>query len=625
MPQLRRPRSARGPNATVGAGLTPQQRELWLEAFDPKITPVKQFIELFEVQTKRVQESGTVMVDFAEREAQIRLREAIEAEWAKGHGAKIVVLKDRQQGISEWICRFFLERMLRGGGGHARQISHKDQATEDLLQRARLVKDQIPPAALELIGARVESEKADRGFSFRFGTHLISSLEILTARDDALGRGGAVRWIHLSEYPWWKAGKDKLDGLLESWDDVPGNCVIFESTGRTFDEFYDICTNAKEGRSGYVFLFFSWLTHPQKKRPFQTKRRKTKFCKSLGRIKRYGPDEELTLRDQHGASPEQLNWRRNKIDSPSFNGDLAKFRREHPTVWTDAFLSTSMSLYDPSTVRAWMPLGEQMEAECLIGDLMIGDDQEVEFHEQERAWWRIFHPPTVGTVYAWGADPAEGKTLHADGKTEGDFSVIQIREVLSKRIVAICSGHIAPEEFATEIIKGALFYGRALGYVEANNHGHTVISSIEMMEYGELLLTRMRLTPTDTGKRWTRAPGFLSKRDTKPRAVDRSRKWVRELGLPKPGSEPAIPASLLLQMQRYVRLDEHGQRMGASSGHDDEVSADYLCHEAVAMVEPMVDKVSSVEEPMTDFERYVMREDKSLVGAYMDKDLGLGF
>lgn len=616
----------RGPSSRGGRQkLTPRQRQLWRGLFDIEITSRRQFIEAFEVQTKRVQAGGTVMVDFIERDAQVRLREAIEYEWSQGRGAKIVVLKDRQQGISEWICRFFVERMLRGGGGHARQISHKDQATEDLLQRARLVKDQIPDGALELIDAVVESEKADRGFSFRFGTHLISSLEILTARDEALGRGGAVRWIHLSEYPWWKAGKDKLDGLLESWDDVPGNCVIFESTGKTFDEFYDICVKAKEGLSGYVFLFFSWLTHPQKTLLFRTKSRRAKFAKEIGRIKRYGPMEEITLRDQHGATLEQLHWRRRKIDSPSFNGDLGKFRREHPTVWTDAFLSTSISLYDPSILRAWMPLGERMDVECEIGDLHIDDQQGVEFAPAERAWWRIYRRPQVGVVYTWGADPAGGKEVHADGRTEADLCVIQIREVLTKRLAAICSGYIEPEEFAVEVVKGALLYGRAIGYVEANNHGHTVISTMQMMEYGELLLTRMRLTPTDAGKVWTRAPGFLSKADTKTRAVDRSRKWVRDLGLPGEGSEPVLPASTLLQMQRYVRLDKRGNRMGASSGHDDEVSADYLCHEAIAMVEPTIDKQTGVEEPMSDYERYVMRDDPRLVGASGDRDLGTGF
>ncbi len=591
-------------------------------------TSIKEFVESFPVLQKRVdKKTGSAMVSFTERDAQETIRAAIEQCWEEGFGAKIVCLKDRQQGISEIICRIFLERLLRGGGGFARVIAQKDQATEGLLERMLFIQEKVPDATMTALGATLDWKRKDEGFGFTFADGNRSAIKIQTARDDAFGRSAAVRWLWFSEYPWWKTGHDKLDGLTEAWEDAPGNICIFEFTGKTFDHGYDVVVRAKEGRSGFLFIFFSWLTHPDKRRRFRSEKQRAEFEESVGKIETYGIAEEVILQEEHSATLEQLHWRRVTIDGPGFNGDIEKFKREHPTVWSDAFLAEDTQLYKVELLKRWLPLGEKLQRTSPRGDFDMRDDL-VEFHKDRRGRWLILEEPTEGIVYAFGADPAAGKRVQADGRPKGDLSVIQIREVLTRKVVAMCSGYIEPDEFGREVVRGSAYYGEARGYVEANNHGISVIDEIERLERSHILLARRRPEVTDAGKRWHRAPGFLSTKNSKVYAVDLSRRWVRNLQPPREGERGVLPASTIMQMMRYSRLGSRGQSMGATVGHDDEVSADYLCHAAIEMILPMVDTMSTVPTRLTVEERYILQgdiEELAKGGGFPDRDLGAGY
>ncbi len=56
--------------------------KVWAAHFAPDETSIKKFLHSYTIQTKRVGSSGTVLVDFVERQAQARLRRCIEVQWS---------------------------------------------------------------------------------------------------------------------------------------------------------------------------------------------------------------------------------------------------------------------------------------------------------------------------------------------------------------------------------------------------------------------------------------------------------------------------------------------------------------------------------------------------------------
>ena len=645
-----------------GSDLTAAALKVWKVHVDVDETSIKEFLHNYTIQTKRVEgASGTVLVDFVERRAQARLRQCMEAQWKphspdecpakrddgtcwEGHGALILILKDRQQGISTGIQGLIWERLLRGGGGNAAVVSHKDEATEILFETLNHFKGQMPDGAYAVFGEPWGTKPSERPgversnvrqIKLRLGQHLTSSARVYTAGDKALGRGGALRWLHISEFPWWERGKDAVGGLIESCDDSPGNFIIFESTANGREQFYENWLKGMQGLNEYATLFYSWLSHPLKRRKLpRQKENKEAFRRSIGKDTRYGIEEELNLLE-HGATDEQLWWRRKKIDSVEIGGDLDVFKREHPMSWREAFQTSTHSVYPLQILEAWEALGRQMDMDAWVGDL-AWKGEDVVFRENRLGRWRIYREPQVGSVYGFGCDPASGKVVQYDGRTEADFAAMLFRSVLNKKIAAIYHAHEEPELLALEVAKGSAFYGDAKGFIERNDeYGGTVIRTLIDAGKEEILLAQERVVPTTTGKMQTTELGFVPRNASKAAAVDLSKTWVYELGFPKKGVEPEIPHCLLDEMTRFERLlpkrpssVRARTRLGARMGHDDLVSADYLCHEALKILEWEVAKLSKVRPKRTDqdlyFELLAKAAEPSRARGY-DKSLGTGF
>lgn len=651
----------------------------WGARVDPEETSLKNFIESFKVPTKRLhllpgQRRKTNIVDFRERDAQRQVRECMERQWAPhdpatcrnqlacttGHGASIIVLKDRTQGISEMAARLMWDRIIRGGGGRGKMISKEKDATREMFQKISNLRRRTPDWVLKhVLHATIDADSREEFrliFEPEDGESYTSEVSLLTAGGTSIGRGGDPRWLHISEFPWWKAGQDELGGLLESWLDAPGNFVLMESTGKEMDLFYDMWVNAREGRGIDIPIFFSWLTHPEKVMPFLNEKQRAAFIKSVGRSPRYSSKKEQELRDIHGATLEQLNWRRNKIDSKEIAGNIQVFDREHPTVDADAFLQSSGSIFPKPILMAWNApprhLAKRMDAEAKIiemsrdrGGAYSPKKESIEVLKRPgEGRWHIYHEPEVGVVYGWGADVAEGHETHSDGRREADYSTICVGEVLSKKIVAIFRAHVRTELFAEEILKGSIYYGHAKGYLELNNHGHSVMTSISDLGASYLVLQRERLQPSESGKRqlvyehgWKASPG------AKARAVNRAKTWFFNLGLPPEGDdvEPRVPLLLLSEALRYEKITRGGSgmsksgkhsssiRMGASVGHDDVVASFYVMLEALALLRPLVPKLTSVAPQLSKSEKafllYLQAGARSGMDQGYDQDLGSMF
>lgn len=575
---------------------SPEVIEAYRELLDPSRTTIQQFLESFKIATKKLNTAtGTNMVPYRLRDAQLRLLDEVEAMWGAGEAAKILVLKDRQQGISAFVESLMFERFMRGGGGYWRTVSHKDDATDDLIRTFLGFRLQVPEWVFsDVMGAEWVNERPN-AMQMRMGA-VITRLETLTARDGAMGRGGAPRGMHVSEYPWWTSGKSGLGAALTALEDAPGNFAIIESTGKEFDEFYELCVQARAGKSPYKLVFFDWLSNPTKTFSFPSEAERMDFADTVGQIEDYGRADEAEL-VARGATLEQMHWRRREIDSPNTPGrDLRHFAREHPLKFEDAFYADNDSIFTPLEYLDDRRdrLADQ-ERTATKGDFEVDPrtGKDLKFVPNKLGRWTIYEMPVPGKAYCYGADASAGLKVLNQGRREGDKAVIDIGNVETGEVVAVFRDNVPPEKLAIEIMCGSKFYGWARGYPERNNDGKVVIRDLPglMDDWDcptDVMLAQKKAIATKNGEEFEHHPGFYTDVKSKPVVINHLRRLTRELGPPRDGEPRMLYLGLMDEMRRYVRtvkLDSNGRPSGrvtmhAASGHDDRVMAAALRHEA---------------------------------------------
>lgn len=597
---------------------------IYRDLFDPDVTSVKAFVNSFKIQVKeryRLPNGRmTSLIDFRLNYAQEQLYDTVLQDWADGHGSSIVYDKGRQDGITTGVQFLMFERAHRGGPGYGIAISRKNEQNAVAFRLLRDFVRQIPKDMYQLaLGGRVIATNTTQ-FEIEWNAGGRTLIRCVTSRDASIGHGDANSWIAADEYAHWPFNKDALNEAWASWLNVPGAFRFVFSTAKGREQFQRRFEEARKGVGGWHAIFGSWLRNPRKTLPFACAEDRTAFIHSIGLEADFGQDDEMNLVAVHKATPEQLHWRRQTIAS-DHNGDIITFKRLHPTTAEESFLTADSQFFPLVALEAQAPAGQEMDRLARRGTLSlenevslsrggVSDKAEANFHEERTGhWgpWRIFCPPVPGVAYAFGADPAEGRAVQADGKHEADFATIEIREILTKRIVAQFRAHMDPARFAYEVVKASIWYGRAKGYVEENNHGGLVIDRIaETHEMAEILLTRKRMQQTDSGKTWTLAMGFKASRQTKHKSALISKEWVQSLPRPKPGEPGNIPYSLIEEMQRCEQ-DEDGWFLGAGTGHDDLVSAMRLCLSAIDVMEQFTNLWSPVQPRLPDHEKAIMR------------------
>lgn len=602
------------PQKAKDAGLV----EHWRKLFQEDRTSHKAFFESFRIQVKEALRLSdgklSSLVPLKLNKAQEGLIDDTLQAWADGHGASIVYDKGRQDGLTTIVQIFLGERALRAGGGYGVAVSRKLDQNQVAFRILRDFGRQIPEWAYwHALEGHIVSRNTT-AFEIEFDNGSRSLIRCVTCKDASLGHGDQNRWMSIDEYARWPSNKDDLDEAWPSWLDSPGNWRFVFSTAKGKEQFCKMFRDAEQGLGGWKARFSSWLVNPYKTKKFASAEAKATFIQTIGKLPQYGTDDELTLIAMHRATPEQLHWRRNAIDG-NHRGDILAFKRTNPTTPEESFLAAESQFFSLTALEMHSLAGMEMEKRALRGRLSMPDswnargvfetDAEVRVLKSDHVWgpWRIFEAPQAGVAYTWGADPAEGKAQLAEGSKEPDYATIEVREVLSKRIVAQYRDRIDPQRFALEIIKCATFYGACPGYVEENNMGQVVIDRIEeMYERGDLLLTRRRIVKTDRGKKVTFATGFKANRPNRHATAVRLKEWMEGLSRPADVSMGELPYALIDEMQ-HCQQDEDGWFTGAEIGHDDMVTAARLACEACVVLEKEPHRQTQVPQQMKPHEK----------------------
>jgi hypothetical protein len=335
------------------------------------------------------------------------------------------------------------------------------------------------------------------------------------------GRGGTITRLHLTETAFYDHAKKTLNSLFEC---VPGpetgSEIVNESTANgAAGLFYDQCKSAEAHKSQHTLHFFAWFDHPEYRTALD-------------------PGEDVTPRDEveaelaaKGVTPEQLKWRRLKVEDKGKDD----FDQEYPSDSETCFLVSGRGFFDAEALKR-------------LHDASA-DAKPVDVRSHARI--RIYQPPdrTRRSRYLVILDPAEG-----DG---GDPSGGIVYDIDTGEHVATLDGQFTPHLLAEAGAELARTYNDAKLVVERNNHGHAVLLALSLPPRGQCegrLYSNVYVHDDDK-------EGFPTTPVTRPQVLDGFEDAVRH------GHWKSPDRAVLAQLRTFVV--KNGKPQAAAGTHYD--------------------------------------------------------
>lgn len=264
--------------------------------------------------------------------AQLMLFAKMLEQAAAGLPIRGVVLKARKEGVSTLIGSLLFFMSATYENQVASMLAHQADSTDEIFHIAKLIAKEYPLGKSRVIARAIHFDTMNS----RYSCH--------TAGGEGIGAGGTPSMLHLSEVALWKLNKEETEyAAINAVPYVPESIIIYESTARGRELFWNRYERAARGESEYFGLFIPWFVNPD-------------FRMDVGVTLEREPEEKalaaLAARE-YGIelSDAQLAWRRFKI------AELGPyiFRQEFPATAEEA-------------VRARKGLVLPLLASCLIAD-----------------------------------------------------------------------------------------------------------------------------------------------------------------------------------------------------------------------------------------------------------------
>lgn len=339
-----------------------------------------------------------------------------------------IVLKGRQHGFSTLKLAEYLHDTITNEATHTKIVAHKREAAGKLLAALKLMFFRIPPEFRPRV-------RYDNKYEFTF-PDLESQITIASATDDA-GRSETINNLLATEVAFWPNAEETLSGLLESVPESGSICLESTPNG-VGDPFYAEVQKAREGTSEFTLHEYPWWANPEYRTPLRP-----------GESLEPYSDEELHLIANHNLTPEQIKWRRAKIQRLG----PRKFAREYEC----SSLQSGRPVFDAGAIEKW-----PRKAPIYTDNYL-----------------RVWERPVPGERYAIGVDTSEGLP-------DGDRACAQVFKMSTWEQVAILHGALKPQVLAAYVDRLARGYRQGQRYgvilgVERNNHGHAVL--VKLIEF----------------------------------------------------------------------------------------------------------------------------------------------
>lgn len=474
---------------------------------------------------------------------QLELDEILEAQRARGLPMRVIILKARKLGFSTWIALKFLQRCTQLPDQTAVVVAQDTDTAGTILDIGKRAYSHLPSEQQLPIGFSIKPALIHVGEAKNGRKHMIfgepskqnryagatgdSIFEIDTAGSPMAGRGTTPNLLHLSEIAFWESeqAKQKMLAMLEAVPYEQETIVAMESTANGLNHFYKRWVSAREGsadpdRSGevYVPLFVPWWRDENCSIRFATAESRERFEDSIGNTGEMGDiaEDEPMLRELYHCTPEQLLWRRMKIQEQP-DKSIQTFNQENPYSDEAAFIGSGHTVFSgiliaravKSTEAAPEPVSGTLrvpdaaweerrtrsgtkliptQAVWVPRELAKHDEHELEVWEHPRTAESAplsvvengverpateFERRTGAYVLFCDVAGGEGSTL-----SEGDYHAVKVFDHHTRMEVAMHNSRIELQKLPLWLLEIAIYYNEARLVVEVNNMGIYIVETL---------------------------------------------------------------------------------------------------------------------------------------------------
>ncbi|MDP9171496.1 MAG: hypothetical protein M3N54_12825, partial [Acidobacteriota bacterium] len=385
-------------------------------------------------------------------------------------------------------------------------------------------------------------------------------VHVLSANTLTSGRSFSLRYLHLSEYAFYRDARTLCTGLMQCVPDDPDTMIVKESTANGMGgPFYEDWMAAVSGQSDWSPLFFPWFDHPEYRRAVSDPAR---FQDSLSREERH--DQE-----RYKLNLEQLHWRRWCMKN-NCDGSADKFKQEYPGNPEEAFLRSGRPRFSITALAKMPIMRDPLEGELL--EQSAGPKKSIIFMPNEQGAVTLYRKPAVGHEYVIGVDVSEGINANAESSSNADpdFSVAFVADRANGEQVAKLRGRIEPGPFGDYLDVLARWYNWAFLVPEANGPGIALLEILLRNGYPPSLIYRRRPMPDEQfasdASNSLQFLGFKTSQVTREQLLSAHDMQIREFGI------ILRDANTVAEHNSFV-YSKRNKAEAQSGCHDDEVIA----------------------------------------------------
>lgn len=527
-----------------------------------ELTPLQQseLIQAFQDHSRFCRESlhirdlGGSRIPMLLSPGQLKLHAAIEKQRRQLKPIRLVVLKTRRSWFTAGVCaEMFHEVPFFPGRKGLIIADHFDPAALEAFDY--LVQFQTGYKPFGLHGAKVKLPRLVKDTEEQLVWDNEAGIDVMSASGGDVGRGGGRHFLLGDEVAFWRKAEVTLTAILNMVPKLAETNVVLQSTANGVGgEFYELCQKAMDPAidSGWQFLFFGWLEHPPYRVPVS----------DGPALQRSLDKEEQELMNMHGATLEQLAWRRLTI-STECRGKVELFHQEYPTTAEEAFLSSGRPALTVSTLVR-MPIWK---------DPMVGELQEIEtfpksklkFVPRDYGALVLGKKPDPSRSYVIGADPSKGIDVSEAARgTDPDWSVAFVVDLETGEQVAMLRERLRPVPFAEYLVLVGRLFNYAFLVPEANDAGF--IDALLRTGYPIERIYNKRRDPTDRRSTQPQEIGFETTGTTRPWLISALDDGLREMAI-------IIRSPIAQQEIRTFVIKPTGKMEHQTGCHDDCVMA----------------------------------------------------
>ncbi|MFC1834695.1 hypothetical protein ACFL2Q_08170 [Thermodesulfobacteriota bacterium] len=535
-----------------------------IEGLSQKISLLRQepLERAFDIQTfvetlKIINKKGEMVPLIMNRSQELVFHKLMECR-EKRLPARFICCKSRQLGISTLIEAFVFALVTRYANRFGLVVAHSVESAQTVFSMTRRflgnMRGGIMPAPPRSNRRLIEYPQPH-----------YSRMQIDTAANRNLGRGGTLHYVHASEVAFWERPEEPMLAISQAvpqhWDTL----IFWESTANgSHNLFHRTWVAAERGESDMEPVFLSWKGFPEYSLPVAQSERL-----------QLTPEEE-TYSKLHRLGKQQIKWvKYTRINQCQNSWD--KFNQEYPIAAHLAFTFTGMPWFDRDVVQQLLDVTAcrpEMEGFLRTADTVSVDP---EFVKEKGGPLKVWKAPDDVHTYSLGMDVGEG--------VGADYTVIQvICNETSELVATYRSNRVRAESAGIDAYLLGGYYNFGLLGIERNGPGLATLAVCErgMAQYPQITGYPNLYYHTWTDRKIpeeTKRLGWITNKVTKEAMLSRLAETVAAGGLTIYGK------MTLLEMQGFVwdaekkTFRQNYVHPDAKISHDDEIMALAIANE----------------------------------------------